>query len=242
MILTIDIGLRNLALCIMNAENPKDLTTYQIHLWKVYNLLEEDEKICQTLQANGKVCHKICNFTYNNNQNQKIYSCKKHIPKEIENIKHYKKKMVSEILLQEIATLVINKINEIFQENKLIILSLKEILIELQPKINPKMKFISHIIFGKLTELANPKTSIRFVGASKKLKVNYQGPEIICTLKGDYAKRKFISIQYVKWFLENKFGKQWLTQLSQEKKQDDMTDVFLMAINAIHGIKNNKQN
>jgi hypothetical protein len=237
--LAIDIGLRNLAMCIMNGENVSDLSTYKIHLWEVFNLLEDDNKFCESLQKNKKVCGHKANFKYSQ-ENSTIFSCKKHIPKNTPSTP-YKKKLVSDMILQDIAKLVINKIQEIYNDFKEIFSALTDILIELQPKINQKMKFISHILFAKLTDLfKDSKTVIRFVGASKKLKA-YTGPEITCQLKGAYAKRKWLSIEYTKWFLTNKFNKQegekWLKFLEENKtKNDDLCDTNLMAINAIYGL------
>jgi hypothetical protein len=82
-------------------------------------------------------------------------------------------------------------------------------------------------------------TPIRFVRASTKLKA-YTGPFIVCKLKGAYAQRKWLSIEYCKWFLENKFSKEqqhvWCDFFSCHSKRDDISDTFLMAINALYGI------
>ena len=117
---------------------------------------------------------------------------------------------------------------------------MKQVVIELQPKINQKMKFTSHIIYGKLVELyKNTDTTIRFVRASQKLKA-YTGPEIVCKLKGSYPRRKWLSIQYTRWFLENRFHpdqkEKWLTEFLTCGKADDRSDTFLMALNGLYGI------
>ena len=115
---------------------------------------------------------------------------------------------------------------------------LNTILIELQPKCNAKMLFTSHVLYGKLVELyKDTDVTIRFVRASQKLKA-YTGPEIKCTLKGKYAQRKWLSIKYGEWFLENKFSQEqrdkWKPTLIG--KLDDRMDTLLMVINAITGI------
>ena len=83
------------------------------------------------------------------------------------------------------------------------------------------------------------KTTIRFVRAANKLKA-YTGPIIECKLKGSYAKRKWLSIQYTKWFLENKFNnvqkENWIEDFMNCGKMDDRADSFLMAINGLYGI------
>jgi len=99
------------------------------------------------------------------------------------------------------------------------------------------MLFISHILYGKFVELYKNTIPIRFVRASQKLRA-YTGPKIECKLKGKYDQRKWLSIQYGQWFLENKFSQEqrdkWLPTLTG--KLDDRFDVMLMCINAITGI------
>ena len=254
MILTIDVGLRNLAMCIMSANDPKDLSSYQIHLWDVFNTLDGDDYRCQGVQKSGKICNKKCTMkyetklqntnTFDNNSkiSEKTYSCKTHFPKDIKITKQneFKKKNIDEYLLQDIAKIVLSKIQEIYNNHKDILLNVKQILIELQPKLNQKMKFTSHIIYGKLVELyRDTDTTMRFVRASQKLKC-YTGPIIECKLKGAYAKRKWLSIQYCKWFLKNKFSKdqeaKWFDFLESHTKADDLTDTALFCINALYGL------
>ena len=245
MILTIDVGLRNLAMCIMSSKDRSDISTYNIHLWDTFNTLDSDDYICSSFQKNGKVCGKKCGFKYLKN-NEYVYSCKTHFPRELINSKnidkkyHFKKKMVNDYLLQDIAKIVLKRLQLIYDSNQALFNSVNQVLIELQPKVNQKMKFTSHILYGKLVELYyDSDTTIRFVRASQKLKA-YTGPQVECNLKGSYAKRKWLSIQYSKWFLENKFSNEqknkWLSNLESSGKKDDMCDVFLMAINGHFGI------
>lgn len=241
MILSVDIGLRNLALCCMSAEDKSDMTSYKIHLWDVYNTLDSDDYKCEGIQKSGKICGKKCSFKYNI-ENNIIHSCKTHFPKDLDfNLKQhiFKKKMIDDYLLQDIAKIVLAKIQEIYDEH-LLALNLTSIFIELQPKINRKAVFTSHIIYGKLVELyKDTNVPIRFVRASQKLKA-YTGPEIQCKLKGAYAQRKWLSIQYTRWFLENKFSTEqrdkWLPGFLACGKCDDRSDTNLMCINALFGI------
>jgi hypothetical protein len=241
MILSIDIGLRNLALCCIDAEESNNISSYKIKLWDVYNTLDSDNYLCQSLQKNGKICNKKCLYKYRHNDDNIIYCCKTHFPKHIKISKDndFKKKAINDYLLQDIAKIVLTKLQNIHDENLEIFSKIKKIIIELQPKINQKMKFTSHIIYGKLVELyMNTDTKITFVRASQKLKA-YTGPNLECTLKGSYAKRKWLGIQYAKWFLENKFDieekEKWLGTLNCSKA-DDLCDTLLMAINGFIGI------
>lgn len=247
MIVTVDVGLKNLAICIMECENSKDLSTYNIKLWNVYDTLETPTYLCNGILKSGKVCGKKCLYKYiatsslENSQGNWEYTCKLHFPKTqtIKQNNHYKQKRVDEYLLQDITKIILTKMNSIFDENSNLFDKVTKVLIELQPKINNKMKLISHLIYGKFVELFinKPSTIIRFVRAAQKLKA-YKGPIITCNLKGAYARRKYLSIQYTKWFLNNKFSKEekekWLDIFVSNNKQDDLGDVFLMAINGFN--------
>ena len=148
----IDVGLKNLAICIMELNNSE----YKIHLWDVFDVINENTKI-------------------------------------------------NSFLLHDIAKKIVIKIQEIYDNNIEIFKKLDSVFIELQPKINSRMTFASHVIFTKFTDLYkhNQQLKIRFVSASQKLKA-YTGPKIHCKLKSKYAARKWLSIQYCKWILENK--------------------------------------
>jgi hypothetical protein len=240
MILSIDIGLRNLAFCCMSTTDKKDISTYNIHLWEVYNTLDSDDYKCKGVQKSGKICNKKCGYKFEVEGNPE-HSCKIHFPKNIVCTKKniFKKKNIDKYLLQDIANIVLLKLQSIYDEF-LSELNITQIIIELQPKINQKMKFTSHIIYGKLVDIYREQgTTIKFVRASQKLKA-YTGPYIECKLKGKYAQRKWLSIQYCKWFLENKFTieqkEKWLVFFDKHSKQDDAADTFLMAINCLFGI------
>jgi hypothetical protein len=226
-----DPGLRNLSLCIMNSE-------YDILLWDTFNILDGDDYHCESLFKNGKLCNRKCTMKYKKDDNTLIYTCKTHFPKGIKKTKlnDFKKKSIDDYLLQDIANTFINRLQEIYDQNH-VFKTLTSILIELQPSCNPKMLFISHILYGKFVELYKNTIPIRFVRASQKLRA-YTGPKIECKLKGKYAQRKYLSIKYGEWFLENKFSQEqrdkWVPTLTG--KLDDRHDVLLMCINSITGI------
>jgi hypothetical protein len=246
-VLSMDIGLRNLALCVMNCEDKTDLKTYSIELWELYNTLDSDDYHCESFQKSGKSCNKKCSMKYKLEDSSFIYTCKTHFPKTITktSINNFSKKNIKDYLLQDIAKIVLAKIDDIYTSNSELLNSVDNIIIELQPSFNAKMKFTSHIIYGKLVELyKNTTVPIRFVRASQKLKA-YTGPEIICHLKGAYAKRKWLSIAYTKFFLENKFNLEqkdvWLHYLNSMKIQADISDCYLMSINSLYGTPPKKQ-
>lgn len=223
--LTIDVGLKNLALCLMNNE--------EILLWDVYNLISEDHKECSSFNKNGNKC-KAKALVYTKESDIFTYTCKKHSDKTIKNYT-VKEKKVKDYLLQDIALIVLKKCDSIYSENIHLFANVKGVYIELQPKINPKMKLISHLIFGKFTELLSetPGCKIRFVPASRKLKA-YKGPIIDAShIKSKYKKRKYLSVEYTKIILKEKIknSDKWLSFLKEHVKQDDLCDSFCMAIN-----------
>lgn len=231
--LCIDPGLRNLSLCIMNSD-------YQILLWDTIDVLDSDDYHCVSLFKNGKICNRKCSMKYIGN-GENIYTCKTHFPKEIKKKRTniFKKKSIDKYLLQDIANTFIKKIQDLYLSND-VFKDITNILIELQPQCNRKMLFVSHILYGKLVELyKDTNVPIRFVSATKKLRA-YTGPKIECKLKGAYAQRKWLSVKYGEWILENKFSQEqrdkWLPIFLSKTVKPDMSDTLLMAINAISGI------
>lgn len=253
MILTIDIGIKNLSFCIMSNDENKQVSNYCIHLWDIYNIIPDEEiHYCTTIQKNSKVCNKKATYFFETQgePSQFIYCCKTH-NKNTKSKLIKKPKKISTYLLQDLTILIHKKLNEIYSSNKDIFDKLTHIFIELQPKINQRMKFVSHIIYGKLTDLQNESsnTKIRFISASKKLKLPYEyTQELItlfnsCTLRDPYKKRKWKSIMYTDWLFKNHINENqkelWYDFFNKQTKKDDLSDVFLYCIYLFH---NNKIN
>ena len=271
MVLTIDVGLKNLAMCIMDSQ-------YNIHLWDVYNMLDDEQYSysCQTRQKDGKMCEKKCQYKFPKEVKKKIttsdvsdelpvgtinttdtiyettietiYTCKRHYPKDLPNQKKYfiKEKKVGDFLLQDIAERIMKGINEIYNKHLDLFNSITNICIELQPKVNQRMKFTSHIIYAKFVDLykeRNGEVPIRFIRASQNLQA-YRGPPVECKLKTPYSKRKYLSVAYTKWYLEhdllcNEFNKskKHMEFLLSHPKKDDLCDVSNANINVHKGLK-----
>ena len=229
MILSIDIGIRSLSLNCLSFTDPKDVSTYTIHLWDVYDSLENENHLCKSLTKKGEICGKKSSLKHKI-ETDWIYTCKTHFPKGMEKNNH-KTKKIKEYDLQDIAKSVIIKFQNIYDTNKEIFDKLDKIVLELQLAKSPKMLLASHIIYGKLVELYmdRPDVTIKFKRASEKLRY-YDGPEIFCKLKGGYAQRKWLSIQYCKYFLENRFSEEqkniWLPKFMAHStsNQNDASD------------------
>ena len=272
MVLTIDVGLKNLAMCIMDSH-------YNIHLWDVYNMLDAEQYSysCGTRQKDGKMCEKKCQFKFPKEIKNKIvnetvdentseiikkvdisteivYTCKRHFPKDMPNQKKYfiKEKKVGDYLLQDITERIMKGIQDIYDKHVDLFIKVTNICIELQPKVNQRMKFTSHIIYAKFVDLYKNRDGeipVRFIRASQNLQA-YRGPPVECKLKTPYAKRKYLSVAYTKWYLEhdllnNDFNKSrnYIEFLLSHPKKDDLCDVSNANINVHKGLKKKqKQN
>lgn len=242
MILTVDVGLKNLAMCAMSCSNKRDLSTYTIHLWDVYDTLHtaaDDIPTCGGTQRNGNVCGKTSTFRHKVDGSL-VHTCARHFPKHVVRNKTHnvpKRKLVKDFLLQDIARIVITKMDELFREHQHVFDQVAKVFIELQPKINNKMKLMSHVLYTKFVQhyIGKQGVVVRFVRASQKLKA-YTGPPVQCTLKNAYSRRKYLAVQYTRWFLTTKFNgdqqREWLAWFDGCKKKDDCADTFLMNLNA----------
>jgi hypothetical protein len=194
-------------------------------------MLEQEPQSCEAVCKNGKVCNKTCTVQIGAKK-----SCKLHSAKDTSKIAlKITKKKVSNYSLHDITKKVITNFNRIFDENKQVLGTVDKVLVELQPKVNNKMKLVSHLIYCKLVEFyMETPTKIVFVRAAQKLKA-YKGPPITCPLKSSYARRKFLSIEYTRWMLPRmtERAEDWITFFESNKKKDDLADVFLMAINGL---------
>lgn len=232
MILSIDIGIKNLALCIMS----KTDNDYIIHLWDIYSILPNEIITipkCDYILKNNKTCSRNAKYNTNTKKFCKIHYIKNNLIITTKSlIKVNKSKNINTFLLQDLAQFTIKKIEEIFNNHIDIFFLLQKIQIELQPKINNKMKFISHIVYGKLIDLFLFKSvsipSIRFMPASKK-SIAFNSLYIDCTIKNKYKRRKFMSIEYCKKILSSdKNNQNWLEFFEKCSKKDDLSDVFCM--------------
>lgn len=227
-VLSIDVGIVNLALCVMSLEKDKQ---YRIHYWDVIDTVERTEHFCKNLTKKGKVCGKKCLYFYKNKDKSKSFSCKTHFPPGIP-LSLVKTKKIKQFTNHEICKMMINTIEDIYSQNQELFSKITDIVIELQPSINRKMVFTSNMLYCKLVDMyLDTNTTVKFVSASRKLKV-YKGPYIKCNLKGKYAQRKWLAIEYCHWFLRS-FDEEWSLFFNNKKTKADMADCFLMAMDVL---------
>jgi len=253
-ILSIDVGIKNLALCLFDIEN-KD--KYAIEKWDVVSL-------CNELVVNCS-CGKKANYSYNEK-----YYCKKHckdtnhhiIPHDLELNKLKKKKIIE---IKDILTtqciefdpkqskiLLLEYLDKEFQHKYIVPfsnkvkttdLSLIDIGINLKDKLDKlygDLYIDTVIIENQISPIANrmktlqgmiaqyfimkDTTDIHFISASNKLK------EYV-SKKTTYNERKSMGIEICEELIINneQFGKH-LEMFHTSKKKDDLADCFLQGI------------
>ena len=206
-VLGIDIGLKSLSMCI--------LTNKQILLWGVYNVLSPDQQNCETCGRKAKYITGFCGSHYSG-----------------EKLKKYeiKTKKVKSFSLQEICNKVLTLLNKLLSEESETFSKVTKVIIELQPKFNPKMCFVSNVIFTKLCDFYtnNACVKIKFEKACLKLK-NYKGDKG-AFVKNTYKNRKLKAVEYVTDCLSN-YSEEMMEFFNKLKKADDASDSFLLAYN-----------
>ena len=75
-ILSFDVGIKNLAYCLMQVDNFK----FKILKWDIINLAT-DRKTCCLVKQNGEICDTIANYSLSLNKHNVHYYCSQHIEK-----------------------------------------------------------------------------------------------------------------------------------------------------------------
>lgn len=206
--------------------------------WAVYDVLNEEDTsstpICEAKTIKGQPCGQNATWIDNNSHR---FTCKRHAYPTSSFIK--KSNIgVKDFSLQERVYLFQQRVQEIM--TRFDASQVTAVYIELQPAINPKMVMISHILYAKYIEYYRSTVPVRFIQASNKLKkmveVGYTGPMLVSEKKkkDSYAERKWQSIEYCKWFLaQHTEFHPWVDVFAQQLKKDDMSDTFLMCLQAL---------
>ena len=253
-ILSIDVGIKNLALCLFEVENKEK---YEILKWDVVSLCNETIVKCS--------CGKLAKYCYGD-----VICCKKHckdikypiIPKELElqKLKKIKINNLKDLLtshhidfdLKKSKVLLLEYLYDILPKKfilpfsntvKTTDLSLIEIGINMKKTLDELYKDIhidTVIIENQISPIANrmktlqgmiaqyfimkDTTDIHFISAANKLK------EYV-SKKTTYSERKTMGIEICEELLINneQFGKH-LEMFHTHKKKDDLADCFLQGI------------
>ena len=214
-ILSIDVGIKNLAFCILDEDS-------KISEWNVLNIID-DTLICNGVHKNGNACKAKASF-YELIDNNKIGYCKTHTKP---NLKPFKPKKVKSIPVREISERLYKTLDSYKS-----ILDVQKVLIENQPCLmNPMIKTVqvliySYFIMKGLMEPSSTIEDVQFVNARNKLSF-YNGPPIEIFSKNKYSQRKKESIEVCKYMLNNSNHLEFF--LSHAKK-DDLADCYLQGL------------
>jgi hypothetical protein len=228
----IDIGIKNLAICIVDPKkwlsflDEKNQDTGIIY-WECINLLNNENEKCSGIFKTGKKKGHICNKKARK-KTSSAYWCAKHAPENAINIKQIKVKNVELSKVMRIAFEKLDSLQEYFK-------NVKKIRIELQPgKLNPRMKTFSNAIYAyfiyKYQVTTNILKDIKFSNAKNKTLVCERfGLNIVCKKTRKYDRTKEMAVLAIKELLQEYTPEIFINS----KKKDDLADSFLHTIFAI---------
>jgi hypothetical protein len=234
-IASFDIGIKHLAFCILDI----DASGHKIHKWVVTNVLESLEKNCQMTNKKHEVCGKTATVQANDKYCCMKKSCQKKFDEDypISQYPRTKVKKNKAALKNPLFDLCMS-IKTALDNHKDYLINCDIVVLENQPVLkNPTMKSIQMFIYSYC--LLNGVKNIILFNANKKLNI-YDGPEIDTKGKKDYALRKYLSIEYTKYFLtKNEFHEQ-LEYFKNHKKMDDLADCYLQGLTYHHSLLKKK--
>ena len=214
-IVSFDIGIKNLAYCILckNSDN-----TYNIIEWNIINI--SCDELCTHISSKDICCDKSATYCIDGNNFCTPHSKLKY------NRNKSKKKIKSNNTIYNVGRNLIYKLDNIFQSKHY-----DEVIIENQPSLkNPTMKSIQMIVYTYF--LINSNVKVEMVNARNKLKV-YKGPVILTPYtdnkKNKYKNNKYLAIKYCSFMIKDQ-NKKYINLYEDSKKKDDLADCYLQAI------------
>lgn len=247
-IISFDVGVKNLAYCIIDHSLPQDNSSSTIDIldWNIIDITNEKKLNCSTIMKNAKICNAKAT-TFCQTDSGDVACCKKKRCQELFNLKYKEDKFniqqitsekISDISILEITKRIIKELNL----RKNILLNIDRVIIENQPAynnpftkkksiVNPLMKSVQMII--TTFYIMNGINDIVLFFAKYKHNI-YDGPIIEPSSNAEYAKRKELSIHYCKYFLTKNNLTIWLTYYNNLEenniKIDDLADSFLQGL------------
>ena len=235
-ILSFDIGIKNLAYCKLKFNNKTDMN-HDILDWNIINCAEDiiSKNLKCSVIRKGNICGKdAVEKIIDNNLEKgfcKLKTCQKYLYKNCD----IKKKKIIKIKKISVNKIPLSELGNIlyFYLDKIMINDIDLILVENQPALkNPTMKSIQMMLFSFFVfkkNYSNANYQIEFFNASKKLKI-YDGPKVDTEhLKNKYNKRKYLAIKYTSYLLK-KNNTEYITFFENNQKKDDLADSYLQGI------------
>ena len=219
----IDIGIKNLALCIIDTDlyNPSSFGTMIIY-WKSLNILPNDH-LCSATKKSGIQCVRKAKYLHHSN-----YFCGTHKPN---NASVYTPKKLNSYTSNQILELCFE---HLYKQHYFDTYTIDAIVIELQPTFNFKMRFLSHGIhsFFMLESIRYNKKikHVSYSHAKNKMKVlKWFKFSFHSSKKRKYDQTKEASIECVKYLLQSN-ANTMLNDFLIHTKQDDLADAFLHSL------------
>tara|TARA_B110000967_G_C18736468_1_gene485355 strand:+ start:149 stop:877 length:729 start_codon:yes stop_codon:yes gene_type:complete len=235
-ILSIDVGIKNIAVCVVQF----NASGHRIMEWVIINLIQDllDNQLTCCVTRRGSRCKKVASNKVIVHDTVlgfcKLKTCQKELLGSYtkRQIKKYKKINANHVGLDILGSNIYHGLMALKNLD-----NLDYVLIENQPVLkNPKMKSIQMIIYSFFMFMAEtPKSAHKTIlfNPSTKLKV-YDGPTIKTTIKNKYAIRKFLSVEYTKYFLNKTQNTNWIEFFNDNSKKDDLADAYLQALTYHH--------
>lgn len=254
-ILSIDCGIKNLALCFLNIDQipVKKLKIIQEKIGKIMKLDKNNEYKAELKQIyldalkktykiyyweninmfpidsrlNSLKCDKEkCKSPVKYHKNYTIGFCTRHRKKtDMKGIREIKEKNSKLISYIDIGRGIVQNLD------KFSFSGVEKIYIEQQPQKNSRMKNFQMMLFQYFVMRYPENINIQFVSPKYKLK-NCGEFYNVSKKKTKYAQNKEVSIKKTyKILLESKNDKWYKYLINQKNKQDDFCDCFLQAIN-----------
>ena len=236
-ILSFDVGIKNLAYCLVSLENKDNLYEHTIEEWGVIDIMEIF--LAKSIKCSVNKKGELCNSDAINCvkiDNKPIGFCKKKTCQAIANSTYSKKdlKKVKPINTKSVSPLDLTSemIRKLRQKSEL--LNADVVVIENQPVLkNPTMKSIQMVLYSYFliygyTDNSSPIQNIALFNAGRKLDI-YDGPKIENVKDAStYAGRKKLSILNTQYFLRDNKSK--LDFFNKHKKKDDLADCYLQCL------------
>lgn len=242
-IASFDIGVRNLAFCVMKHHpEAEDGKKYPILCWKDIDLVDDNEidyqfcsGIIKSKKNKGAICGKNAKIKTDDNQ----FFCMTHNPDKAKYKPHEKKK-VNQVSRKEMCIALVLTLNKF----PILINGVDRIVIEQQFKMNPKMITLSNMLYSYfvMKGVMDPTkrlSDVAFISSRNKYKI-YDGPFLTSNLKNPKAQRKALAVEYCKYIVR-KDAKNLKFVETFPKKKDDIADCFLQGAYYLNNLHTKKQ-
>jgi len=223
-IASFDIGIKNLAFCIMYYDHARPSgSQFVIKSWQNLNLIPNGDPIpCVCLIKSGKKKGECCGKKAHWLSQQNEPLCRVHA-KSGRPIEYRRTDSMSFL---EINTELVKRLDQ-FPE----LLDCDQIVLEKQPTMGtnrvrmlPYMLYSYFVIRGMIDPESPRIKSVGFISPKNKLSI-YDGPDIPCNLKRAYDRNKFLGTRHCEYLIRN--DQPNLKLFREHRKKDDLADAFL---------------